>query len=132
MPSTADIPVRSRWYPAELFLVAGAAILLNLAGAVLGKYIAVSLSHVYICLALFALLCGVYLLRTVYWVVVGRRWQLSFLYPVLSVSYLASLVLGMFLFKEPFMWNRLFGALVIVGGVLIISTSPHRHERRKP
>ena len=111
-----------------LAAVVAAAIVLNLAGIVIGKFIAMNLGHHFLCGVLLIGLCGVYALRTVYWVVVGRRWQLSFLYPVLSVSYLASLLLGVLAFGEAFEWNRLAGAVVIVAGVVVISTSPHRHE----
>ena len=117
----------SVWYPLELAFLACVAVALNLAGALLGKLIALSLASRWLSTVLFIALCFVYLLRTVYWVVVGRRWQLSFLYPVLSVSYFVSFLIGIVFLKEEFAWNRLVGAFVIVAGVLVISTSTHRH-----
>ncbi len=127
MPSTGN--PRSSRRSVELAAVVVSAVALNLAGAVVAKLIASHISQLRLCIVLFGVLCAVYALRTVYWVVVGRRWQLSFLYPVLSVSYLASLGLGVLAFGETFRWQRLLGALIIIGGVIVIATSPNQHEQ---
>lgn len=115
----------------QLSLVALVAILLNISGAIVGKYIAMKLSILYIALPLALLLCIIYVGRVVFWIFIGRIYQLSYVYPVLSINYLFSFMLGILLFEEEFQGKRLVGALVIVMGVLVVSLSKHKYERRK-
>lgn len=114
---------------AGLLVIVPLAILLNLAGAVICKCLASSLSRIYLAGALLACLGVVYVARTLYWIWVGRRWQLSYLYPVLSVSYFVSFLIGMWVFDEPYSWKRLAGALIIVAGVVMTSLSPNKVDR---
>ena len=116
----------------EIALVIVLALALNMAGAVIAKYLAMSNGFNVLCVALFALLLVSFGMRVVFWIVVGKRWQLSFIYPVLSINYLISFLLGMYLFNEPFHLIRCLGACIIAGGVLVVSLSEHRYERRVP
>jgi len=115
----------------KLTLAIIAAVTLNISGAVVGKYVALNLAAVPIVVPLIGLLGGIYAGRVVFWISVGRVFQLSYIYPVLSINYLFSFLLGMGLFDEGFYSQRLAGALVIMAGVVIVSLSEHRYERKR-
>lgn len=112
----------------RIALVIPIALVLNMAGAIVSKYVAMNLGLNVAFVALFALLLVIFAFRILFWIAVGRRWQLSYVYPVLSVNYLLSFLLGMLLFQEAFRLNRCVGALIIVAGVLIVSLSEHKSE----
>ena len=113
----------------NIVLVAITAVLLNISGAIVAKYFAVNTTVLYIAIPLAVLLMAIYLARTVFWICVGRKYQLSFIYPVLSVNYIFSFLLGMCLFHEQFERGRCIGAFIIVAGILVISLSEHKYER---
>jgi multidrug transporter EmrE-like cation transporter len=108
------------------------AVLLNISGAIVAKYVAVNTAVLYIAIPLVGLLAAIYLARTVFWILVGRKYQLSYIYPVLSINYVFSFLLGMYLFNEHFELSRCIGAFIIVAGVLIVSLSKHKYERSEP
>ena len=116
----------------NIVLVAVTAVLLNISGAIVAKYVAVNIDVLYIAIPLAGILMAIYLSRTVFWILVGRTYQLSFIYPVLSVNYVFSFLLGMYLFQEQFEIGRCIGAFIIVAGVLIVSLSEHKYERSAP
>ncbi len=115
----------------NIVFVAAAAVLLNISGAIVAKYVAVNTAVLYIVLPLGGLLMAIYLARMVFWIVVGRKYQLSYIYPVLSINYVFSFLLGMYLFNEQFELARCIGAFIIVAGVLVVSLSEHKYERRR-
>jgi multidrug transporter EmrE-like cation transporter len=115
----------------SILLVMAVAVLLNISGAIIAKYLAVNTATLYIALPLGAVLLAIYLGRTVFWILVGRKYQLSYIYPVLSINYIFSFLLGMYLFNEQFEVGRCVGAFIIVAGVLVVSLSEHKYERRK-
>ncbi len=116
----------------NILLVMAVAVVLNISGAIVAKYVAVNTGVLYIALPLAGLLVAIYLARTVFWILVGRKYQLSYIYPVLSINYVFSFLLGMYLFHEQFEMARCIGAFIIVAGVLIVSLSEHKYERSKP
>jgi drug/metabolite transporter (DMT)-like permease len=75
--------------------------------------------------------CGIYFLRTLMWLFLGKNYQISYVYPLLSVNYVLSLFVGVAVFHEPFKWQRLVGALIILGGVTLILFSKHRSEAKE-
>ena len=83
-------------------------------------------------LAILAILAGsliaTYTLRALIWLLVGRRYQLSFVYPLMGLNYILSMVVGIAGFGERFSSQRLVGALVILLGVFIVSKSGHRED----
>lgn len=102
---------------------------LNMFGVVLGKYLAMNIGFNILSAFLFALVFLTQAMRVVFWIVVGRKYQLSYIYPVLSINYVFSFFLGMYLFHEHFEMGRCIGAFVIVAGVLVVSLSGHKYER---
>jgi drug/metabolite transporter (DMT)-like permease len=73
---------------------------------------------------------GIYFLRTLIWLFLGRHYQLSFVYPLLGINYVLSLFVGMAVFDEPFVWRRLAGTVIILCGVTLLSFSKHRKDVR--
>lgn len=114
----------------EVALIIALALALNMSGAVITKYLAMNIGFNTLFVTLCALLGLTFAIRIVFWILVGKRWQLSYIYPVLSINYLFSFLLGMYLFNEQFEVGRCVGALIIVSGVLVVSISKHRYERR--
>lgn len=115
----------------NIIFVTIAAVLLNISGAIVAKYVAVNTAVLYIALPLLGLLAVIFLARVVFWIAVGRKYQLSYIYPVLSINYVFSFFLGMHLFGEQFEMARCIGAFIIVAGVLVVSLSEHKYERRE-
>ena len=114
----------------EIALIVVLALALNMIGALIAKYLAMSNGVNALSIALFVSLLVVFGMRILFWIAVGKRYQLSYIYPVLSINYLFSFLLGMYLFNEPFYLNRCLGAVIIAGGVLVVSLSRHKDERR--
>jgi drug/metabolite transporter (DMT)-like permease len=79
-------------------------------------------------LALVVLLGAVYGSQTLFWLWVGKQYQLSYIYPFMGINYILSLLVGMMAFHEPFSWQAAIGSAIIMFGVLLISSSPHRDE----
>lgn len=103
-------------------------LLLNLGSGILIKY-SPSYYEDYVLLGgLVILLSGIYFFRALMWLFLGKRYQLSYVYPLLSVNYVLSLLVGMTVFQEPFSGRRLTGSLIILIGVALISFSRHRDE----
>ena len=113
----------------ELVLITILALALNMGGALLAKYLAMNIGPTAAFVVLFLLLCVVYVMQVVFWILVGKRWQLSYIYPFLSINYVFSFVLGIYLFSEPFLPRRLLGACIIACGVVVLSLSRHKQER---
>jgi drug/metabolite transporter (DMT)-like permease len=114
-------------------LYAGVLVLLvlNLAGGILIK-LSPQVYHDFLLLGgILVLLLGVYGARSVTWLLLGKRYQLSFIYPILGINYVISLFVGILLFHEPFVWRRLVGAIIILCGVSLLSFSKQRKEVRR-
>jgi multidrug transporter EmrE-like cation transporter len=67
-----------------------------------------------------------YAVSVINWVVVLGKIQLSVAYPLMSIGYIFTLILGAWLFKEPVSLTRIAGVLVIIFGVVLI-TRPVPH-----
>lgn len=101
--------------------------LLTLMGAVITKYLAVIVAPMWL------ILLGVVLILTLVtriavWHFIGRRWQISFAYPFLSINYLLAIPIGVVLFDESLTCTRLVGATLICVGVVVLTRSRHREE----
>jgi drug/metabolite transporter (DMT)-like permease len=62
-------------------------------------------------------------LSSILWLVILSRFQLSFVYPMVSLAYVAVAILSLFLFKESVTWVRWVGIFTICLGVFLISRS---------
>lgn len=64
---------------------------------------------------------GIYFLGTIFWLTALSRVNLSFAYPFASLSYVLMLLASWLLLHETITPMRLAGAVVIIGGVLLIA-----------
>ncbi len=81
-------------------------------------------------IGLILLVLGFYSIQTVMWLFLGKHYQISYIYPLLSVNYVLSLFVGVSVFHEEFVFRRLTGAMIILCGVTLLSFSKHRNEVR--
>lgn len=61
-----------------------------------------------------------YILGSVIWLVVLSMEELSFVYPLIAIGYIITAILSKFIFNENLTFFRLFGILLIFGGVYLI------------
>jgi drug/metabolite transporter (DMT)-like permease len=61
-----------------------------------------------------------YIVATVIWMYLLSKYPLSFLYPLQSIAYVLSLLVGLFLFKEQIPLTRWVGTAVILAGVYLV------------
>ncbi|WP_052835385.1 EamA family transporter [Syntrophaceticus schinkii] len=55
------------------------------------------------------------------WMKALTRENLSYVYPMVSLSYILVLFYSYFLFKEPITLNKFMGIVLIIGGVIFIN-----------
>ncbi len=63
------------------------------------------------------------------WLALGKRFQLSFIHPFLSLNYVLAVFLGMAAFDEPFRAGRLVGGVIIAASVVLLSRSSHARDQ---
>lgn len=56
-----------------------------------------------------------------FWLAVLSRWDLSLAYPLLSISYIIGIILSVLILKEKVTLLQVFGVLVIITGVTLVS-----------
>lgn len=62
-----------------------------------------------------------YVVSVLNWLVVLKRMDLGLAYPAMSLAYIATFLLGVWLFHEPLSTTRIAGIAVIILGVFLIS-----------
>lgn len=63
----------------------------------------------------------IYVVATGYWLYVLKRYDLTKVYPLQSMSYILVLLAGFFLLKEPVTKHEIFGTIIICIGVYVIA-----------
>jgi drug/metabolite transporter (DMT)-like permease len=63
----------------------------------------------------------IYIISTFYWFSILKKFDLTKVYPLQSISYIIVLMLGYIVLKEPITKNTVIGTIVIVVGVFIIT-----------
>ncbi|HID57135.1 TPA: hypothetical protein EYP37_11440 [Candidatus Poribacteria bacterium] len=63
----------------------------------------------------------VFVFTSMLWLVVLSRVPLSMAYPMLSLSYVIAILVSWLIFKEHIPWTRVVGAIIICGGVYLVS-----------
>lgn len=101
---------------------------INLLSIVAGKYIGMNLGLSRIFILWLSVMIITYGLKFALWFILHRKFQLSFIYPFLSLNYFLSLFLGKILFQEPVTMKKIIGSAIIVAGVFIISMSGKKLE----
>jgi drug/metabolite transporter (DMT)-like permease len=64
---------------------------------------------------------GLYFLSAVLWIVILSRAELSWAFPILSLSYVITVLISPVLLNETFSIQRIVGTLVICLGVFLVS-----------
>jgi drug/metabolite transporter (DMT)-like permease len=100
----------------------------NLVSIVAGKYIAIDLSISASLIIWLAVMIASYAAKFVFWMILHRRFKLSFIYPVLSINYFVALILGKTLFDEPITAFKIAGSAILVAGVFLILISSQKTE----
>lgn len=101
---------------------------INLLSIIAGKYIGMNLNFSGILIFWLLVMILTYGLKFILWIILHRKFQLSFIYPFLSLNYFLSLYLGKILFNEPVTLKKIIGSVVIVAGVCIITMSGKKLE----
>lgn len=125
VPDASAPTALSRW---ELPLQVTVLLALNLSAGVAAKLLAVRFGDLGPCLVLAAVMTGCYVGRLWVWLRLGRRWQLSFVYPLLSLNYPLAGLLGYLLFGETASALRAAGLGLIAAGVVLVARSPNRAD----
>jgi drug/metabolite transporter (DMT)-like permease len=112
----------------DIIIAATVGIILNISGAIITKYLTMNMDNILLLIVLLFSLFIALLLRVIYWVIIGKKYQLSFIYPLLSINYFLSFILGMILFNELYKPNRLIGSIIIIIGVMFVSYSSNKYE----
>ncbi|MBN1588321.1 MAG: hypothetical protein JW888_02290 [Pirellulales bacterium] len=104
-------------------------LVLNLASALAIKIMGGHLDSTAVVFGMLAALMGVYAARALIWLLVGKRYQLSYAYPLLSINYPIAFFVGVCCFGEHFSYVCLAGTLTITAGVACVASSGYREER---
>ena len=64
---------------------------------------------------------ALYFVSAVLWITILSRTQLSWAFPILSLSYVITVLISPLLLNEAFSAQRLIGTLVIIVGVYLVS-----------
>ena len=64
-----------------------------------------------------------YAVSAVLWLDVLSKLDFSLAFPMVSLTYVFSLVIGRFVFHESVSWERILGVVLIVGGVFFVVRS---------
>lgn len=80
----------------------------------------------------FWIAAGLYIWQFFNWMVVLKHADLSFAQPITAGTYVIVGLFAWLLFGESVPLHRIVGLLLILGGVVLISQSPHRSTPRHP
>ncbi|MFC2145235.1 hypothetical protein ACFLQQ_02785, partial [Actinomycetota bacterium] len=69
-----------------------------------------------------------YAAKFLFWMILHRKFKLSFIYPILSINYFIALFLGKALFGEPITAFKIAGSVILVAGVFLILLSSQKTE----
>jgi drug/metabolite transporter (DMT)-like permease len=64
---------------------------------------------------------GLYFISAIFWIIILSRAELSWAFPILSLSYVITVLISPLLLNESFSVQRLIGTLVICAGVYLVS-----------
>lgn len=103
----------------------------NLVSIAAGKYIAIDLSFSRTLTIWLIIMTVSYGAKFLFWMILHRRFKLSFIYPVLAINYFIALFLGKSLFGEPVTVYKIAGSAVLMLGVFLILLSSQKTEGTK-
>lgn len=100
----------------------------NLLSIIAGKYLGINLGFSGTFIFWLAILVIAYGSKFLFWFFLHRKFKLSFIYPILSINYFFSLVLGKVLFQEAITVQKVIGSIILVIGVFIVMMSSKKLE----
>ena len=100
----------------------------NISGGMLIKYATMVYDNIFLLSVVIVLLGSTVVGRAVVSMLIGRNYQLSFVYPFLGLNHVVSVILGVWLFNEDFKWQRLIGGCLIVLGVFLLVLSRNKKD----
>jgi len=100
----------------------------NLLSIIAGKYVGINLDFLRNLIFWLVILIIAYIIKFFFWFVLHRKFQLSFIYPILSLSYFFSLILGKVLFQEAITPQKIIGTVIIASGIIFIMMSGKKLE----
>ena len=69
--------------------------------------------------------CFTYVLSSFFFILAIRQGELSYLYPMVALSYVWTLIWSRIVFKEPFTRNKYIGIALILVGVALLNVGRH-------
>jgi len=100
----------------------------NLVSIIAGKYIAIDLRFSKTLIMWLIIMIVSYGAKFLFWMILHRKFKLSFIYPILSINYFIALFLGKSLFGEPVTVYKIAGSAVLMAGVFLILLSSQKTE----
>ena len=100
----------------------------NLVSIVAGKYIAIDLRFSKTLIIWLIVMVFSYAAKFLFWMILHRKFKLSFIYPILSINYFVALFLGKTLFGEQITAFKIAGSVILVAGVFLILLSSQKTE----
>ena len=100
----------------------------NLVSIVAGKYIALDLRFSKTLIIWLIVMIVSYAAKFLFWMILHRRFKLSFIYPILSINYFVAIFLGKTLFGESITAFKIAGSVILVSGVFLILMSSQKTE----
>ena len=100
----------------------------NLVSIIAGKFIAIDLNYSTSLIIWLIVMLVSYAAKFLFWMILHRKFKLSFIYPVLSINYFIALFLGKTLFGEPITAFKIAGSIILVAGVFLILLSSQKTE----
>lgn len=100
----------------------------NLVSIVAGKYVAIDLKLSKTLIMWLIVMIVSYGAKFLFWMILHRRFKLSFIYPILSINYFIALFLGKNLFGESITIYKITGSAILMAGVFLILLSSQKME----
>ena len=101
---------------AQYFLKLG---MINFNNSKQGEFFEILKALIFNCPLFVGLVC--YGLSMFFWLYVLSKIELSRAYPLVSLGYIVTLLLGYFLLNEALTFSKIFGVMLIISGVVFIS-----------
>ena len=62
---------------------------------------------------------GAAFIASLFWMAAMTKFEISFAYPFMSLSFVLVLILSILIFGETFTWGKVMGLLLIVAGIIV-------------
>ncbi len=59
-------------------------------------------------------------IASIFWMAAMTKFEISFAYPFMSLSFVLVLILSIYIFGETFTWGKIMGLLLIIAGIIVV------------